>query len=168
VAVHLQPWGPHDLPLLTRLVGDPAMMEHLGGPERPEKISERHARYLRRDPNTQMFKVVDEESGKGVGSVGYWPRAWRGNEVFETGWSVIPEFQGRGIATAATAKLIDTVRSLKLRRYLHAFPSVDNAASNAICRKLGFTLLGATDFEYPAGHTMRCNDWCLDLSAANR
>ncbi|WP_440086780.1 hypothetical protein [Streptosporangium sp. LJ11] len=48
-------------------------------------------------------------------------------------------------------------------RYLHAYPSVDHPASNAICRKLGFFLLGERDFEYPPGTTMRCNDWRLDL-----
>jgi hypothetical protein len=36
-------------------------------------------------------------------------------------------------------------------------------SSNAICGKLGFTLLGAFDFEYPPGHPLRCNDWRLDL-----
>ena len=34
---------------------------------------------------------------------------------------------------------------------------------DAICRKLGFTLLGPVDFEYPPGHPMRCNDWRLEL-----
>jgi RimJ/RimL family protein N-acetyltransferase len=48
-------------------------------------------------------------------------------------------------------------------RSMHAFPSVDNPASNAICRKLGFTLLGARDFEFPPGSFMRCNDWRLEL-----
>ncbi|MGS2645029.1 LysE family translocator [Streptosporangium sp. G12] len=42
-------------------------------------------------------------------------------------------------------------------------PSVGHPASNAICRKLGFFLLGECDFEYPPGTTMRCNDWRLDL-----
>ena len=28
----IEPWGEDDLPLLDRLLGDPAMMEHLGGP----------------------------------------------------------------------------------------------------------------------------------------
>jgi RimJ/RimL family protein N-acetyltransferase len=46
---------------------------------------------------------------------------------------------------------------------LHAFPAVDNAASNALCRSLGFTLLGAFDVEYPPGHALRCNDWALEL-----
>jgi hypothetical protein len=43
------------------------------------------------------------------------------------------------------------------------FPSVVNAPSNAICRKLGFTLLGEHEFEYPKGNFMQCNDWRLDL-----
>ena len=50
-----------------------------------------------------------------------------------------------------------------MERFLHAFPSVANAASNAVCRKVGFVELGECDFEYPAGHPIRCNDWRLDL-----
>ena len=48
---------------------------------------------------------------------------------------------------------------------MHAYPSVENAPSNAICRKLGFTLLEAHDFEWPpdSGSFMRCNDWRFDL-----
>ena len=38
--VTLRPWAVDDLPLLRRLLGDPAMMEHLGGPETPERWSE--------------------------------------------------------------------------------------------------------------------------------
>jgi RimJ/RimL family protein N-acetyltransferase len=48
---------------------------------------------------------------------------------------------------------------------MHAFPNVDNAPSNAICRKLGFELLEALEFEYPKGHFMTCNDWRLYLRA---
>jgi RimJ/RimL family protein N-acetyltransferase len=46
---------------------------------------------------------------------------------------------------------------------VHAFPSVSNAPSNAVCRKLGFTLLEECEFEFPRGNFMRCNDWRLDL-----
>ena len=34
---------------------------------------------------------------------------------------------------------------------MHAFPNVDNAPSNAICRKLGFELLEECEFEFPRG-----------------
>jgi RimJ/RimL family protein N-acetyltransferase len=105
-----------------------------------------------------MFKIVDDASGEAVGSVGYWKRTRDGEQVYETGWSVLPAFQGRGIARMATALAIARARSERKHRFLHAFPSVDNAPSNAICRKLGFTLLGENEFEYPPGNLMRCND----------
>ncbi len=49
--------------------------------------------------------------------------------------------------------------------YWDAYPKVDNAASNAICRKAGFELRGEVDFEYPKGHPIRCHDWRFDLAA---
>jgi RimJ/RimL family protein N-acetyltransferase len=161
--VHLEPWGEGDLVLLEKLMGDPAMTEHLGGPESHEKILARQARY--EDADLGIFKIVDEATGDPVGSVVYWERTWRGDEVYEIGWSVLPAFQGRGIAAMATAQAIATAKAEGKHRYLHAFPSVDNAASNAICRKLGFTLVEECEFEYPPGHLMQCNDWRLDLSA---
>jgi RimJ/RimL family protein N-acetyltransferase len=164
----LEPWGEGDLALLERLLGDPAMTEHLGGPEPPDKIAERHERYLDAKPGVvEMYKVVDER-GVAVGSVGYWERddADEG-KVFETGWLTLPEFQGRGIATTATAQVVDVLRAHRKHRYLYAFPSEDNDPSNAICRKLGFELLGVTEYEYPkgSGNILRCNDWRLDLFA---
>jgi RimJ/RimL family protein N-acetyltransferase len=162
-AVRLEPWGPGDLPLLEKVTGDPAMMEHLGGPESPEKIAERQARYEPADSG--MFKIVDVATGEAAGSVGFWPRTWRGEEINEIGWSVLPPFQGRGIARMATAQAIGLARADAERRFLHAFPSVDNVPSNALCRSLGFTLLGARAFEFPPGHLMQCNDWRLELVA---
>jgi len=46
---------------------------------------------------------------------------------------------------------------------VHACPSIDNSPSNAICRRLGFELMGDYEFEYPKGHFMRCNDWRFAL-----
>jgi RimJ/RimL family protein N-acetyltransferase len=162
-AVAIVPWGAGDLPLLGQLVGDPRMMSHLGGPESPEKIRERQARYERAQSGDRMFKIVDLASGEGVGSVGFWERSWRGEDVYEVGWMVLPAFQGRGIAAEATRLAIDLARDDGAHRFMHAFPSIDNAASNAICRKLGFALVEECEFEYPPGRKMRCNDWRLDL-----
>jgi RimJ/RimL family protein N-acetyltransferase len=163
--VTLEPWGSGDLPLLERLLGDPVMTEHLGGPESPEQLRERQGRYERAEHGDRMFKIVDAEGGEGVGSVGFWTKEWRDAEVYEVGWMVVPEAQGRGIAGAATAQLIELARRDGRHRFVHAFPSVDNAPSNAICRTLGFELLEACEFEYPKGHWMTCNDWRLDIGA---
>jgi len=166
--VILEPWGSGDLPLLERLMGDPRMTGHPGGPESPDKLRERQSRYERLDSGDRMFKIVDAPSRSAVGSVGFWTKEWRDEHVYEVGWMVVPEFQGRGIAVAATAQAIELAKQDARHRFMHAFPSVDNAPSNAICRKLGFDSLEACEFEFPKGHFMTCNDWRLELRAWSR
>ena len=165
--IRLEPYSDGDLPLLQR-ANTPEMTEHLGGPETDEKILQRHRRYLEhlKTGNAQMFKILWGEKSEPVGMIGYWEKPWQGETVWETGWSVFPEYQGQGIAKAATSALIEKVSLQHRYQLLHAFPSVDNPPSNGICRSLGFTLMGQYDFEYPPGHMMRCNDWRLDLFAA--
>ena len=158
--IAIEPWGPGRRALLEQLVGDPAMMEHLGGPEGADKIADRQKRY--EVPDSGMFTILAD--GEGIGSVGFWDREWRGREVYEIGWSVIPAYQGRGVASRATALAIERAAAAGRHPFMHAFPAVDNPGSNAICRKLGFTLLEACRFEYPPGNWMVCNDWQLDLS----
>jgi RimJ/RimL family protein N-acetyltransferase len=148
------------LPLLEKL-NDPEMTKHVGGPESPEKLVERQARYEK--AHSRQYKIVDGESGEGVGWVGYWEREWHDESVWEFGWAVIPSFQGRGVASSATAQLINRARAEMQHRYVHAFPMVENAPSNAICRKVGFTLLGEIDFAARQGGFVRCNDWRFDL-----
>ena len=161
----LEPWGSNDLPLLERLMGDPRMTEHLGGPESPEKLRERQARYERLPFGDRMFKIIDVATGASVGSVGFWAKEWHDGQVYEIGWSVLPEFQGRGIAATGTARAIELAKRDDKHRFMHAFPNVENLPSNAICRKLGFELVEALEFEFPKGHLMTCNDWRLDLRA---
>jgi RimJ/RimL family protein N-acetyltransferase len=163
--VALQPWSEGDLPLLEKLLGDPVMMEHLGGPESLEQIRKRHQRYLHLPEPDHMFKIV--WGTEAVGSIGFWEKPWREQLVYETGWSILPAYQGRGLATKAGEALIARARLENRHRFLHAFPSVDNVPSNVICRKLRFTLLEALEFEYPPGHFMMCNDWRFDLFKHN-
>ena len=165
VDILIQPWSDVDLELLQKLLGDPEMTAHLGGPESSEQILRRHQRYLHlpEGGTDHMFKIVWVPDGEGVGSVGYWRKTWRDQEVYEIGWLVLPDYQGHGIATKAAAAVIEFARQEFKYQFLHAFPSVENPASNAICRKLGFTLVEEYQVEYPPGHSMTVNDWRLDL-----
>ncbi len=166
IDVDIRLWSEIDLPLLERLMADPVMTEHLGGPETLDKTQERHARYCQvgKSGTGRMFVIIVGPNRVAAGPIGYWEKVWRGQTVWETGWSVLPEFQGQGIATRATTAIVERVRAEQKHRFLHAFPSVDNSPSNAICRKTGFRLQQQVDFEYPPGQWMRCNDWRLDLS----
>jgi RimJ/RimL family protein N-acetyltransferase len=161
--IRLEAWTEADFSLLQR-GNTPEMTEHLGGPEAEDRLLDRHQRYLEHDdPGISQMFVIVLGTGERTGTIGYWERAWRDELVYETGWSVLPAFQGRGIATAAARAVAERARAQHRHKNLHAYPAADHPASNMICRKAGFTLLGETDFEYPPGAIMRCNDWRLDL-----
>jgi len=159
IDVRIEPWGSGDLPLLERL-NEPDMTKHVGGPETLEKIVERQRGYG--NPDSRQYVVV-EPGGERIGWVGYWERTWREQEVWETGWAVIPDFQGRGAATTAMTQLLGLARAERMHRFVHAYPMTVNEPSNAICRRLGFELLGEIDFPARDGGLVRCNDWRFDL-----
>jgi RimJ/RimL family protein N-acetyltransferase len=166
LGVALRPWAAGDLGLLERLLGDPGTTQHLGGPATPAAIRARHERYLAADPARHgLYAIVLGPEAEAVGWVGYWESEWQGEAVWECGWHVVAEHQGRGVATRATALLLDRARRHGVHRHMHAFPSVDNVASNALCRTLGFTLLGEAEVEYPVGTLVRSSTWRLDLTA---
>ncbi|MFD1656750.1 GNAT family N-acetyltransferase [Streptomyces caeni] len=159
--VRLEPWAQRDFWLLRR-TNSVKMTEYLGGPETEEQLRARHQRYLAVQPGG-MYRITLARTGEAVGSIGFWEREWREGTVWETGWGVLPEFQGRGLAARAARAVMDEARAVGTHRYLHAFPRVDHQASNAVCRKAGFDLLGPVGFEYPKGHWSQSNDWRIDL-----
>jgi RimJ/RimL family protein N-acetyltransferase len=160
--VRLVPWAEGDFWLLRR-TNSPEMTEHLGGPESEEQLVRRHRRYVE-SATGQMYRVTLADGGQTIGPVGYWEREWRDGTVWEAGWGVLPEFQGRGLAARAARAVVEAARAEGRHRYLHAFPNVDNTASNSVCRRAGFTLLGPARVEYPKGHWNTSNDWRVDLA----
>ena len=148
---------------LVEAMNAPELMVDLGGPESPAKLAERHERYLNgwERKTSWMFRVIENDDV--VGAAGYWPTEWNGDPCYESGWTVLAEFQGRGIATRAVTLVLENARQYGDRRFVHAIPKVSNAASNAVCRKAGFTFAGEFDGEYPPGNPIRESDWVFDL-----
>ena len=162
-SVKLKPYSEDDFPVLKRN-NAPDMTAYLGGPESDEKLLDRHQRYVKLKAGEAYMYVIWVDN-QPVGTIGYWEKEWQGATVWEAGWGVFPAYQGRGIAFAALNALTEKAQQEGKYRYLHAYPKIENGASNALCRKAGFELMGECDFEYPAGHPIRCNDWRLDLQA---
>jgi RimJ/RimL family protein N-acetyltransferase len=158
--VALRTWTDADLGLLRGLLGDPAMMTYLGGPESEEKLLVRHQRYLDIARTTgRCFAITFGDEEVAAGWVGYWETSWHGTPAWETGWSVLPAFQGRGLATRGAALAIEAAAAERRHPFIYAFPAVANGPSNAVCAKLGFERLGSEPLEYPPGTWMECAIW---------
>ena len=162
--LHLEPWDERGLDL-ERRANTKEMNAYLGGPEPDSSVLARHARVLglAETGRGRMFLIMVPDSADPVGSVGYWEKEWSGETVYEMGWKVLPGFRGRGLAVVATVAAVGLAAAEHRHRWAHAYPRVDNAPSNAVCRKAGFELVGETDFDYPKGNPIRCYDWRFDL-----
>lgn len=169
--ITLHPWSADDLDLLRR-ANTPELMDQMGGVETDEQVIARHERYLRLQSEGTGFQFRIEIPGhpEGVGMVGYWHREHPGvpglEPALEAGWSVEAAYRGQGIAPAAVLAMLDAARAAGETLPVHAYPRVDNPASNAVCRKAGFTLLGEEDFEVRPGRVLHTNDWVVELVAA--
>ncbi|HEX6262915.1 MAG TPA: GNAT family N-acetyltransferase [Actinomycetota bacterium] len=154
-----------DLWLYEAIYRDPRMWEHLGGPHPKEGLAEkleRDAAATEADEVWVLVIVLEEETA--AGTVAIWPHELDGEVITEIGWMVLPDHQGKGVGSAGVRMALDRAREKGRWDVLHAFPPVSNAASNAMCRTLGFTLVGARD--YTARVTLRVNHWRLDLRSA--
>jgi RimJ/RimL family protein N-acetyltransferase len=165
MTVRLRLWTEADRGLLDE-ANTAAMTAHLGGPETPEQVAARHAKYLAaaRDGSSRPFAVLDDDDP--VGWIGWWPSEHDGAVSAEAGWFTIPRAQGRGVASAALRLLIaDAAASLPTGTVLTACPDRDNAPSNAVCARAGFRLVGTEDAPF-RGAVLHLNVWALALPSA--
>lgn len=168
--VSIRPYAEGDMWLLGKTLGDPGQMVHLNGPESPERIQKRHKLFISMSAEPRagcQYTILVGPGKTPAGNVGYWESEWKGQKAWELGWFVLPEHQGRGVATSATRQVVDRLTKLNGPRAAIAFPSVDNHASNALCKRLRFRLKEDISSEYPpgSGRQLHVNVWWLDLPA---
>ncbi len=161
----LRPYSADDFALLQATLGVAEMTQFLGGPENEEKLRSRHQRYVELPTKgaDRMFVILAGAQQEPAGTIGHWLHERDGKLNWETGWAVLPAWQGHGLASRSTLEIIARLRTEGSRRYLYAFPTIENIASNAVCRKAGFALLGSEQDEYPKGNLVTCNVWRYDL-----
>ncbi|MER6299788.1 GNAT family N-acetyltransferase [Kitasatospora sp. NPDC001539] len=153
-----------DIEAYVRMRCDAGMMAELGGPLPREAVEERLRKDLRlvAEDSAWAKMIVPDGAADGevAGAVMLWQAEEDGAVVSEIGWMVLPEYQGRGFAKAATRAVLDAAAQDGRWGEVHANPGVANGASNGICRTLGFRLLGERDVDF-AGRILRTNHWVV-------
>ena len=153
--------------LTVALETDARVMAELGGAWTEEQARATHARRLRtvRETGSWWFKIVRQPDGAAVGSIVLWDSEWAGAPVSEAGWMVLPEHQGKGFASAGVRLLLE--RATRSDRWgdIHASPGASNGASNAICRKASFELIGDGEVDY-GDRRLRVNHWVFRAPTA--
>ena len=156
----LRPWRPHDSWDVTAayqiyshdlvwpwLGAEPAPVGHL------DEAHERLTRYVARGSDGVAAVLAVVPFGGGDVPVGSallvpLPRS-DGAETttWEIGWHLHPEVWGRGYATEAGAAMAARAAAAGLTQ-VHAVVHPENAASLAVCDRLGMSRLGRTDAWY--------------------
>ncbi|MGX4693987.1 GNAT family N-acetyltransferase [Streptomyces sp. JNUCC 63] len=155
---------PDDVDAYIRMRCDPVMMSGLGGPLPAEGMVDK----VRRDAEqaaagTAWIKmIVPDPRTPGVvaGTVSIWAHESGDGPMSEIGWMVLPGFQGRGLGRRAARALLEQARDEDRWGVVHAFPATTNAASNGICRSLGFRFLAEREVTF-AGRVLRTNHWAV-------
>lgn len=162
-------WRESDAPLLLDMYSRREVYRFLGSVPRPvHDLDEALSRVESRNERTRgldgIWAIVRRDDDCVIGTVLLVPLARTDGEpsdVYEIGWHLHPDFWGQGYATEAAAAVVSRARSgglLEVRAVVYA----DNAASHAVCRRLGMTQLGLTSEWYDA----ELVEYRLDLPSA--
>jgi RimJ/RimL family protein N-acetyltransferase len=152
-----------DLILYQRVYSDPALWTELGGVPELDLAAKLKRDVAAVEADRHWVLVIVDEDRTAAGTVSLWDHGWQGETIDEIGWMVLPEHQGRGLASAAVTEALRRADEAARWKVLHAFPATTNSPSNALCRKHGFALRGPIEHMY-RGRTLRVNHWVRDTS----
>jgi RimJ/RimL family protein N-acetyltransferase len=89
------------------------------------------------------YAVEEKASGRLIGRVGFTDTpGWPG---FELGWTIIPEYQGKGYATEAARMLLRYAFEVLEQPRVISLIHPDNAPSRRVAEKLGQKVEGQTE-----------------------
>ena len=130
---------PAHLDGLTGLDRDETMMATLGG-VRPTATTEAHLGYDIEQWETHGFGmyVLVSQHGEVVGRVGLRSTVLAGRDEVEIAYSLLPDWQGQGIATAAVQRIVALASLTGLSRSVVASVEAANSASLRVLDKAGF------------------------------
>ena len=137
--------GPEDAETISGYRSDPDVLRHQGWDRTdPDGIREEIEEAAERAPGERggwvQFSLEERGSGVLVGDVGL-NSANIEPGVIKTGYTVAPEFQGRGYATEAVRALVAYAFDRLDAEVVRAYASVENLPSIRVAEKVGMRLV---------------------------
>ncbi|GAA0444678.1 hypothetical protein Acor_61240 [Acrocarpospora corrugata] len=159
--VRLVRLGPADVDEYHRMMGDPEVMAHHVPPGRPEYADTalrcRNAGYRWLAAEQAEIAIRDAATGVFVGDVQLSNVIPPLGEAM-TGYSLLPEYRGRGYVTRAVRLLVDwTFASTRIHRVI-AGTTPTNTASHRVLERAGFTREGLAKELLPGPDGTRLDD----------
>jgi RimJ/RimL family protein N-acetyltransferase len=134
-----------DFPTIERWSADIQVMRYLGGKTFDTIQAWRHLAYLVGHWAMRgygYYAVEEKSTGNFIGRVGFTNQTgWPG---FELGWTIWPEYQGRGYASEAARMLLHYAFDALDQPHVISLIHSDNAPSRRVAEKLGQKIEGQT------------------------
>lgn len=151
--LHLRRSRPEDAEAISAYRSDPDVRRYQGWERTdPDEIRAQIEEMARRAPGQPggwvQFSVEERESGRLVGDVGLSP-ADEEPGVIKVGYTIAPEFQGRGYASEAVGALVAYAFDTLGADVARAYASAENAPSIKVAEKVGMRLVER--FEHRSG-----------------
>ena len=135
-----------DFPTYEQWCARMEIMRYLGGKTFDRIQAFRHMSYLIGHWHFLgygYYAVEEKATGTLVGRCGFTNQpGWPG---FELGWTIIPEYQGRGYATEAARMLLQYAFTVLDQPRVTSLIHPDNAPSRRVAEKLGQRIEGETE-----------------------
>jgi RimJ/RimL family protein N-acetyltransferase len=148
--LYLRQWRDEDAEPLAAIYAEPAFLEHMPSLDlegTKAQIERFHRQWT--DEGFSHWAVEDRPSGRLIGRIGLMRhRDWTlGGAPVEVGWSLHPEFWGRGLAGEGGRASVEVWRErLPGEPQLISITSPANARSRRVMEKLGLSLRGETNW----------------------
>ena len=135
-----------DFPTYEKWCANIEIMRYLGGKTMDTIQAWRHLAYMVGHwafRGYGYYAVEEKATGALIGRVGFTNQTgWPG---FELGWTIAPEYQGRGYASEAARMLLPYAFDVLDQPHVISLIHPDNAPSRRVAEKLGQSIEGQTE-----------------------